>query len=834
MEILLLLIVLVFGILILNKVNSKFQNLEDSVSKLHQKINTLNKQLEGQSKKVVTDEEKKPDVTFHINKAETKPPVFEKIDEKSEEEPLKGEEKPKVVKPEVKTTPESIPTFTAPAAMAKPKYVEPEKSWFEKFRENNPDLEKFVGENLINKIGILILVLGISFFVKYAIDKNWINETARVGIGILAGSLVMGVAHKLKVNYKAFSSVMVAGAISIFYFTIAIAFHDYHLFSQSAAFSIMVVITAFSTFVSLAYDRQELAVLSLIGGFAVPFMVSTGQGNYVVLFAYIAILNIGILAMAYFKKWNIVTILSFVFTTFLFLSWYVSELDKNTLPHKGALLFATLFYFLFSVIAVLNNLRNKGLFSTMDYFIVVANTFAYFGLGLGIIHNWGIEIKGLFTLSLAVYNLIYAGFLYKRFGLDKNAVYLLIGFVFTFVTITIPVQFEGNQITLFWACEAVLLFWLSQKSGIGLFKIGAVVVQVLTVISLLLDWNNHYSGSETVLAVVFNPACIAGIVVLASFVVTYFLLKKEKEETVVFSLEFNPVFYSNMILWVTLFIGYLVGIFEVSYQADVFLVNTSSSLSLPMTYHYVFCAVLFFLGLKLNKERFFKVITFLVVLNVFLYITFLYRIPSDEVQQNILEQLNYNTAFYFHYVLLACVIYFMSILVKQILGETAFDFMKNRVFLWVLAFCGVYILSNELLVHSLFFADTANILDQVKKQAGADVYLYDVYIYEALDRIKIQVIKIGYPVLWGILSFSLLIFGIKKQWKELRIISLSLLGLTIVKLFVYDINNVSETGKIIAFILLGVLILIISFVYQKIKRLVVDENINTVSDEKNN
>lgn len=834
MEILLLLIVLVFGILILNKVNSKFQNLEDSVSKLHQKINTLNKQLEGQSKKVVTDEEKKPDVTFHINKAETKPPVFEKIDEKSEEEPLKGEEKPKVVKPEVKTTPESIPTFTAPAAMVKPKYVEPEKSWFEKFRENNPDLEKFVGENLINKIGILILVLGISFFVKYAIDKNWINETARVGIGILAGSLVMGVAHKLKVNYKAFSSVMVAGAISIFYFTIAIAFHDYHLFSQSAAFSIMVVITAFSTFVSLAYDRQELAVLSLIGGFAVPFMVSTGQGNYVVLFAYIAILNIGILAMAYFKKWNIVTILSFVFTTILFLSWYVSELDKNTLPHKGALLFATLFYFLFSVIAVLNNLRNKGLFSTMDYFIVVANTFAYFGLGLGIIHNWGIEIKGLFTLSLAVYNLIYAGFLYKRFGLDKNAVYLLIGFVFTFVTITIPVQFEGNQITLFWACEAVLLFWLSQKSGIGLFKIGAVVVQVLTVISLLLDWNNHYSGSETVLAVVFNPACIAGIVVLVSFVVTYFLLKKEKEETVVFSLEFNPVFYSNMILWATLFIGYLVGIFEVAYQADVFLVNTSSSLSLPMTYHYVFCAVLFFLGLKLNKERFFKVITLLVVLNVFLYITFLYRIPSDEVQQNILEQLNYNTAFYFHYVLLACAIYFMSILVKQILGETAFDFMKNRVFLWVLAFCGVYILSNELLVHSLFFADTANILDQVKKQAGADVYLYDVYIYEALDRIKIQVIKIGYPVLWGILSFSLLIFGIKKQWKELRIISLSLLGLTIVKLFVYDINNVSETGKIIAFILLGVLILIISFVYQKIKRLVVDENINTVSDEKNN
>ena len=62
----------------------------------------------------------------------------------------------------------------------------------------NPDLEKFIGENLINKIGILILVLGVSYFVKFAIDKDWINEPARVGIGILTGSLVLFLAHKLR------------------------------------------------------------------------------------------------------------------------------------------------------------------------------------------------------------------------------------------------------------------------------------------------------------------------------------------------------------------------------------------------------------------------------------------------------------------------------------------------------------------------------------------------------------------------------------------------------------------------------------------------------------
>ena len=96
--------------------------------------------------------------------------------------------------------------------------------------------------------------------------------------------------------------------------------------------------------------------------------------------------------------------------------------------------------------------------------------------------------------------------------------------------------------------------------------------------------------------------------------------------------------------------------------------------------------------------------------------------------------------------------------------------------------------------------------------------------YEMVSSARYKIIKTGLPVLWGILAFVLLLWGIKKQMKQLRIIALALLGLTIVKLFVYDISNVSETGKIIAFILLGILILIISFIYQKIKVLVIDED----------
>ena len=342
MEVFLLVLLIAFLFYIKNAIDSKFDRLEDRMGeKMDGKFKELLKKMDDLkgtetlpenplavpevAKPKVTPEEVKPPVVFE----KTEPMVFIPVEKEIAEEKMvfsmESVSPPKSVQPK----PESkvyIPQ-------------EPTKTFWENFRENNPDLEKFIGENLINKIGILILVLGISYFVKYAIDKDWINEPARVGIGMLSGALIMGIAHKLRKKYAAFSSVFVAGAIAVFYFTIGVAFHTYHLFGQTAAFIIMVLITVFSCLVSLSYNRKELAILSLIGGFAVPFMVSTGQENYVVLFTYILILNIGILALAYYKKWGIINILSYIFTVILYGAWLFKDLDEKVPHYLGALLF---------------------------------------------------------------------------------------------------------------------------------------------------------------------------------------------------------------------------------------------------------------------------------------------------------------------------------------------------------------------------------------------------------------------------------------------------------------------------------------------------------------
>jgi uncharacterized membrane protein len=828
----LLVIILIILIVSLSNINTRSRQIQESVFNLHEKINALKKELASKSfeKEKVVEQPVVKERTIVIEK-----PII--IEDKAQPEIINiSTEKPFSEKPiEIVTKIETEPIAQKPID-SKP-YIA-QKSWFETFKEKNPDLEKFIGENLINKIGVLILVLGISFFVKFAIDKEWINEPARVGIGVLCGSLVMAIAHKLKKNYAAFSSVLVAGAISIFYFTISIAFHEYHLFSQTVAFIIMVVITAFSTLVSVSYNRQELAVLSLIGGFAAPFMISTGAGNYAVLFSYIAILDIGILGIAYFKKWKVVTILAFIFTSLLFASWYTKELFEDKLPHVGALAFATLFYFIFSITVVLSNIKNKGVFSLIEYFILVVNTFFFFGIGMGIMHNWGVDYKGLFTLLLAFYNIIYAFVLFKKFGLDKNAIYLLIGLALTFVTLTIPIQFEGNQITLFWAAEAVLLFWLSQKSKIERFKYGAIIVQGLTIISLLLDWAEYTYPIDT-LAVILNPLFIAGIFVSASLFLTYWLLKKEHEvEIDIKVFKFTLSFYNNLVLLGAICIAYVTGFLEINYQAYQFLENTASALSFPVTYHFIFIAVLLFLASKLKRVKELNVLLIIAVFSIFIYIVSFYRIPNNEIIRNFANSTNTNFGFYLHYVVLACLAYFGFQLFKKANEIPKHEFLNKKFIPWLFVFATVYILSNEVMVHSLIFSakaiDVKEMNAELAKSDFSDYslqYEKEYYVSNKLDGIKRQIIKIGYPILWGVFSFIFLIIGIKKQWKNLRIIALSLLGLTIVKLFVYDIKNVSETGKIIAFILLGVLILIISFVYQKIKKLVTDETSKTNSDE---
>ena len=833
MEVFLLVVLFGFLIYIINSIKSRFDRLEDNIQSLSKKIDLLKavekpaETFQPASIPVVKQEEIK--IIQEQSKPITPAPLQkEVIDEKISDKQLEKI----ALSPNINTPPKPMEPKIAPKPIIP---AEPKKSFWKNFKEQNPDLEKFIGENLINKIGVLILVLGISYFVKYAIDKDWINEPARVGIGVLCGVLVMGIAHKLRKNYAAFSSVIVAGAISIFYFTIGIAFHDYHLFNQTIAFSIMVVITAFSALVSLSYNRIELGVLSLIGGFAVPFMVSTGEGNYVVLFTYIIILNIGILAIAYYKKWNLVNVLAYIFTILLYGGWLYTDLSSEKPHNVGAFAFGFAFYFIFILMNIINNVRSKGEFSKTQLTILASNTFLFYGAGMSILANYHPEYRGLFTTGIALLNLMYASFLYKKFGLDKKAVYLLIGLTLTFITLAVPIQFEGNYITLFWAAEAVLLLWLSQKSKISSYLFGSVIVHGLMIISLIMDWDLFYHSGVT-LNIIINPIFITGVFAFSSLLAVWYLLKNETEKITLLGLTFSPEIYKTYVLISGIFISYLTGLFEIIYQSNIHIENSNSAIALPALYHLIFSAVLTSVLIKNKTNSGYQLATVLVILNIILFTFAFSNYAYFEHSEIISTGKGQPIAFYLHYISLAITLYF-GYQLFQIKKHINFDLFKSRYFVWVVAFFIIYIASSEVMLHGLVLINSPITLQDVQAsglypdyKSGMD-YSKEYVADEIIKITRIKIIKTSFPVLWGILAFVFLILGIKKQVKTLRVIALSLLGLTIVKLFFYDISNISETGKIISFILLGILILIISFVYQKIKVLVIDEKKPDESNE---
>ena len=382
------------------------------------------------------------------------------------------------------------------------------------------------------------MVLAIGFFVKFAIDNNWIGPVGRVGIGILCGGILVFLAHRLRNSYKAFSSVLVGGGLAVFYFTITLAYHQFHLFSQTTAFVIMIIITVFAVVLSLLYDRQELAIIALVGGFAAPFLVSDGSGNYKVLFTYLVILNSGLLIAAYNKAWRLMNLLAFIFTVLLFAGWLFSlSYNTSAVTYGNGLIFATVFYLLFFFINIANNIKENKKFIAADFSILLINTGLFFAAGLYCLTEMNKpEYRGLFTILIGVFNLIASYFLFRKRKVDTNVLYLLIGITLTFISLAAPIQLHGNNITLFWASESVLLYWLFQKSKISIIQYASIIVWFAMLFSLLLDWVNIYSDASIALTIIANKAFITGFYsAIASYVL--FILRNKNIMMKIISLE---------------------------------------------------------------------------------------------------------------------------------------------------------------------------------------------------------------------------------------------------------------------------------------------------------
>lgn len=691
---------------------------------------------------------------------------------------------------------EAAPQQKAPTKPIKP--LSPPKAKSQAKR----DWEKFIGENLINKIGIAILVIGIGIFVKFAIDKNWINEIGRVAVGIGAGGLLLGIAHWLRKKYKAFSSVLIGGGLATLYFTITIAFQTYAIFGQTLAFAIMVVITGFAIAMALAYDRKEIAILALLGGFGAPFMVMSGSGNFAVLFSYLLILNVGITVLAWFKNWRILNIIGYAASLLIFSGWLLKEafIESGDVP-KGGLLFGMLFFVLFFIMFVINHVRNKKQLGALEYFLLLSNSSIFYGLAMLTMENSGMELyQGLLTAGMGVFHFAFILPLRAREGVDKNLIILLIGMVLSFLTLAVPIQLEGSYITLFWAAEAALVLWMSQKTNIRLMKLSSVCISLLMLISLGWDWIDLYlDGAGGSLPLIINKAFITGIVSIASIQLVQWLLKKENDELKVGGMAI--AMWSKAYFYLGIVVMYLVGIFELAYQVGDFIQNDDLVMLAIGTYNALFISALMLFA-RWRKIGFITLVTMIASSVMVLLYLGIHRENIIELRESATYLSGSIAPFLFHYVFIALMLAMISLNLFHIKSRYSFQSIIGKVALWVSSFVLIFMASAE--------------LDHLVVLAGFESGMN---VHHLLETSR----KIGYPILWGVCGFIMIFLGMRYKHLQLRIAALVLFLLTLLKLFIYDIRDIPPAGKIAAFVSLGVLLLIISFMYQRLKRLLINE-----------
>ncbi|MFT6856633.1 MAG: putative membrane protein [Cyclobacteriaceae bacterium] len=782
-----LLVIIVFLIIFMRKINK----VSESLAALKKQISNLNitdgaAELEDvpiDSREIVANLMKK-------RKAEK---IQEELSRFLPEEVV--EEKEVVLAPvDVITEPIEEPIeLVAPIAAITPVYKP-------SFMERNPDLEKFIGENLLSKIGIVIFVIGMGFLIKLGIDSNVINEGMRVVIGVVIGGGMIGLAHYLRNSFAKFSSVLIGGALSVLYFTIALAFHEYALIPQMGAFIIMVFITAFAVLLSISYDRKSLAILAIIGGFGTPFFVSTGAGDPLALLTYILILDLGMLALVYFKKWNVINYIVYAFTYLLYASVFITQYAlEDHVSAGGLFLFLTAFYLIFFVMSIIYNLKNVRKFKFAEISMLLSNSAIYFGLGLSLMSdiNGGIY-GGLFTGLVAVFNFGFAYKLYTRKDIDKNLLYLLIGLVLTFLTLIAPVQLKGNYITIFWALESVLLFWLAKKSGIKLMKYISVIILLLMFMSLILDWKMNYAEFDYPMLMIpfLNKAFITSFIAMSSLIA----FNRLSNENIVWNLGEFQIVWRPLILKILLIIVAYFGLFfELDYQFIRAEFTYTLRNILLGVYNFLFVIALGLLPYFKKNEILKKAIAGFSILAIGSYLT-IYTAQISQSRDILLTNTeNISSGFYAHYVLLFLFGALVFGIYREIYKHYGFKSKEGNISLWILSIITVFVSSVE--------------IGHLSVMTG----------YNAIDGVQYQAaVKNIYPIVWAIAALVLMILGMKFKLKTLRLASLVLFLVTTAKLFLYDLAG-NSTGKIISFILLGVILLVISFLYQKLKFIIQDD-----------
>jgi uncharacterized membrane protein len=336
----------------------------------------------------------------------------------------------------------------------------------------------FTEGNVPVKIGMLVLFAGVAALLKLASDQGWLSVPIELRLAAVAAAAIAGLAFGWRQRHRrrSFALGLQGGTIGVLLLTVFAAFRLYGLLPPGAAFALMLVLVAGAGVLAVLQDSLALAVLGILAGFAAPILISTGGGNHVVLFAYYALLNLAVLAIAWLRPWRALNLLGFFFTYAIGTAWgvlrYRSELFDSTEP------FLLIYFAIYLAIPVLYARRREPQQRDLvDGTLVFGNPLVAFGLQAALLEGARLPLA-YSALGLAAIYAVLAWRLLPRERLrvlGESFAVLAVGFA----TLAVPLALSARSTACTFALEGAALVWLGLRQGRLLPRLSGLLLQAL-------------------------------------------------------------------------------------------------------------------------------------------------------------------------------------------------------------------------------------------------------------------------------------------------------------------------------------------------------------------
>lgn len=361
--------------------------------------------------------------------------------------------------------------------------------------------EWLFGGNLVAKVGLAILFIGVAFLLRHA--SNYVVVPIEVRLaGIAAGAIALLVwGWRIRLRRPGIALPVQGAALATLMLVVFGAFKLYGLLPAGATFALLLTLVAFTCLLAVLQDALWLAIFGIVGGFAVPILTSTGSGSHVALFSYYALLNAGILAIAWLRAWRSLNVLGFAFTFIIGSAWgYQEYLPEHYASSQGFLILFLLFYVAIAILYARQ--EAPKLRSYVDGTLVFGVPTVAMGLQYGLVKDFELGA----ALSALALGLFYSGTASALWRWRAGGLRLLVECFFAlavvFGTLAIPLAFDGRWTSAAWALEGAGITWIGLRQRQPLVWRFGILVQLgswlaflkaLTGIDALTALGEHFS-----------------------------------------------------------------------------------------------------------------------------------------------------------------------------------------------------------------------------------------------------------------------------------------------------------------------------------------------------